>query len=171
MALSPKHQAFVNEYLSCFNSTEAYERVYAPKNRVVSASAGQRLLRNVEIEAAVRERLQEAAMSADEVIMRLAEQARNEHGRYVRPDGSVDIAGLLRDGKGHLIKGFKESKRGQVIVEFYDAQSALVHLGKHHKLFTDNVAHSGSIDVNVVKGYTTVTPDDWDEADKTDSHL
>jgi len=29
--------------------------------------------------------------------------------------------------------------------------------------------HSGSVDV-IVKGYTTVTPDDWD-ADKTDSHL
>lgn len=31
------------------------------------------------------------------------------------------------------------------------------------------IEHSGSVDV-IVKGYTTVTPDDWD-ADKTDSRL
>lgn len=30
--------------------------------------------------------------------------------------------------------------------------------------------HSGSLDLNIAKGYATVTPDDWD-ADKTNSNL
>jgi len=29
------------------------------------------------------------------------------------------------------------------MVEFYDAQSALVHMGKHYKLFTEQTAFDG----------------------------
>lgn len=160
MALSPKQQVFVEEYLTTWNATEAARRAgYSEKT---ARAIGHENLTKPDIAAEIQRRVADKAMTADEVLVRLAEQSRNEHGRYIRPDGSVDIAGMLTDGKGHLIKGFKESKRGSVIVEFYDAQSALVHIGKHHKLFTDNVQHSGEVSVNMVKGYTTVTPDDWD---------
>ena len=149
--LTNKQKKFIDEYLKDLNATQAAIRAgYSEKT---AYSIGIENLRKPEIAEVITKRLQEAAMSADEVLNRLAEQARNEHGRYVRPDGSVDIAGLLRDGKGHLIKGFKESKRGQVIVEFYDAQSALVHLGKHHKLFTEQVQHSGNLNTTEVAVY------------------
>jgi hypothetical protein len=77
-------------------------------------------------------------MSADEVLLRLAEQARGEHGKYLRPDGAVDFNAVIADGKGHLIKGIKETKYG-LDIEFYDAQTALVHIGKYHGLFTDKL--------------------------------
>lgn len=182
--LSAKQQQFINEYLVCWNATDAYMRAYAVADRTVAASNGSRLLKNAEISTAISARLSESAMSADEVLRRLAEQARNEHGKYINtkprldivamakdgkgeliPDaidengdidvvrlaldgkleiyapyiysgGYVDLSALERDGKMHLVKGLKHTRDG-LQVEFYDAQAALVHLGKYHALFTE----------------------------------
>jgi len=164
MALSSKHQAFVDQYLTCFNSTEAYQRVYSPKNRAVSASAGHRLLRNVEIEEAIRTRLQEKAMSADEVLMRLADNARADMGEWLTDDGEIDIAGMKAAQKTKLLRKVKRTRRSgeteqgntweetTIEVELHDAQAALVQLGKHHKLFTDQVQQSGEVIVKVQYG-------------------
>jgi hypothetical protein len=43
-----------------------------------------------------------------------------------------------------LIKGIKLTKQGTVI-EFHDAMAALALIGRHHKLFTDNLDVSGTI--------------------------
>lgn len=177
MALSKKHKAFVEEYLVSFNATEAYHRVYGPRSRETAASNGYRLLRNAEISAAIKQRLSETAMSADEVLMRLAEQARGsiEHFVQITPAGPIfDFRAAQDADKLNLIKKLKTKTRtyvksGQPIeedgdtkpvedaddedalvddedalvievdVEFelYDAQAALVQLGRHHKLFTD----------------------------------
>lgn len=164
MALEPKQQVFVEEYLRTWNATEAARRAgYAHPNK-----QGPRLLVNVGVHEEIKTRIAEKAMTADEVLVRLAEQARNEHGGYITQTGVVNLPQLIADGKGHLIKGIKETQYGRNI-EFYDAQAALVHIGKHHKLFTDKVEHGGSVDL-VVKGYEIVTPDDWDK-DTTDSDL
>jgi len=78
-------------------------------------------------------------MGADEVLTRLAQQARAEYADYLRPDGTVDLARMLADGKGHLIKGTKwDNRSGKLTVEFYDAQAALVHLGKHLGIFKES---------------------------------
>lgn len=56
---------------------------------------------------------------------------------------------LIADGKGHLIKGVKETQFGRNI-EFYDAQSALGLLAKHHGLLNERNEHSGEVTVRVV---------------------
>jgi len=139
------------------------------------------LLRNVEIDAAIRVRLQEKAMLADEVLMRLAENARADLGQWLTNEGDIDIAAMKDAGKTSMLRKVKRTRRSGVTeqgtaweetmieVELHDQQAALVQLGKHHSLFATKVEHSGSVDM-IVKDYTTVTPDDWD-ADKTDSHL
>ena len=204
MALTAKQQIFVDRYLESFNATKAYDEAYSPKNRAVCASNGHRLLRNADISTAINERLSASAMRADEVLQRLAEQARSEHTRYItnRPrldmvrmamdskgdlipavideKGDIDVAqmaraGVLelyapyidttpfvdldamrRDGMMHLVKGIKNTKDG-LQVEFYDAQSALVHIGKNHALFTDKTEQKidGKIEIEYV--------DDWRE--------
>src|SRR5690606_31258915 len=70
-------------------------------------------LRKPEVEAAVQQRLQEKAMLADEVLMRLAEQARANIGDFLsrgQDDGplliDLDQAALL--GKLHLVKKVKQ---------------------------------------------------------------
>jgi len=103
MSLTTKHQIFVDEYLKCYNATQAYLLAYPRVTRATAGANGHELLKNTEIKEAISQRLSESAMSADEVLMRLAEQARGEHGRYITTSGTVDIATLVNDKKAHLI--------------------------------------------------------------------
>ena len=144
MALNSKQQMFVNEYLKCFNATEAYAITYPNVTRATAGANGHELLKNTEISAAIKIRLSESAMSADEVLMRLAEQARGEHSKYISQEGCVKIADLVADGKAHLIKEIEEAKDGTTKYKFYDAQSALNTLAKHHGLLTDKTEITGA---------------------------
>lgn len=136
MTLSPKHRMFCEQYLRLWNATDAYQAAYPKASRETARANGSDLLTNTNIAAEIQRRIDERAMSANEVLDRLAEHARNEHGRYITEDGAVNLTQLIADGKAHLIKGIKETQYGRNI-EFYDAQAALVHIGKHHKLFQD----------------------------------
>lgn len=149
MALTQLQENFVNEYLVDFNATRAAQRAGYKGTDASLATIGWENLRKLEIAEAVSQRLQEKAMGPDEVLMRLAEQARNEHGRYIDENGSVNLPLLIADGKGHLIKGVKETQFGRNI-EFYDAQSALGLLAKHHGLLNERTDHSGEVTVKVV---------------------
>jgi len=136
MDLTNKQKAFIEEYLQDFNATRAAERAGYGGDDNCLAAQGSRLLRNVKVAEKISQRLQAVAMSADEILARLAEQARGEHGKYITPEGQVDIARLIADSKGYLIKAIKPTAHGDSY-EFYDAQSALVQIGKAHGLFLD----------------------------------
>ena len=138
MALNNKQQAFVSEYLTCWNASEAARRAgYNGQANVV----GPRMLANVSIKAEISQRLKEKHLSADEVLYRLAEQARGEHSAYLLPNGTVNYGAILEAGKGHLVHKVKQTKYGNEI-EFYDAQAALVHLGRAHGLFNSGPGES-----------------------------
>jgi phage terminase small subunit len=151
MALSPKHRMFCEEYLRTWNATDAYQAVYPKTNRDTARANGARLLANASISEEIDRRVDEQAMSANEVLTRLGAQARAEYSAYLLADGTVDLTALIAAGKSHLIKGTKPTQWG-VVVEFYDAQTALVQIGKHHKLFTDQVQQSGEVVVRVEYG-------------------
>ena len=136
-----RRRKFVEEYLRCWNGAEAARRAgYSSRRGAVTAS---NLLACEEIQAAIQERIAETAMSADEVLLRLAEQARSIQAEYLQPDGTVDLETLITDGYGHLVKGTRWDRAGNLIVEFHDAQSALGLIGKHLRLFADQIEHSG----------------------------
>ena len=133
--LSPKQRAFIEAYLKEWNASEAARQAgYTGKANVV----GPRLLANVSIQAAIEKRLSENKMSSNEVLSRLAEQARGEHGKYLLPSGTVNFAALIADGKGHLVKGIKQTRYG-LDVDFYDAQAANIWTGKHLGLFKERI--------------------------------
>lgn len=161
--LTLKQQAFVEAYIDCgFNASEAARRAkYQGKPNVTGA----RLLANVNIKAAVAQAMSERAMPSYEVLARLAEQARGTMDDFLDEDGSIDIQRARERGKLHLVKTRAITKEGERI-ELYSAQSALEILAKHHSLLTDNVNLSGEVNV---KGYVTVSPDEWDSTpDPTD---
>lgn len=166
MALTNKQQAFIEEYLLDFNATRAAERAGYRGNANSLACMGYELLRNPKIESVVRRRLQEKAMHADEVLMRLADQARADIGDFLRRDGDgplvVDLEQAHRLGTLHLVKKLKHrvfhhvDDRGNVThvevraeIELHDAQKALELLGKHHGLFKERVEHSGELELTV----------------------
>lgn len=167
MALSPKQQAFIEHYLALWNASEAARRAgYSEKT---AYSIGQENLKKPEIAAAIQARLSELKMSADEVLTRLAEQARGSLKPFLRVNGAGDLSGfdLSDDQPLHLLKKASHSKRTYkdtteetVTIELYDAQAALNLIGKHHKLFTDVTEHTGEIGYKVYEKTDAFNPDD-----------
>lgn len=148
MALSKKQQAFVEYYLQCWNATKA--ATLAGYSAKTARQQGSRLLSNADIQAAIDARIEELKLGADEVLIRLGQQARGEQAEYIGlherhdPDTGArwtepefDFERCQVEGKLHLIKGWSYDRTGRLQLDFYDAQAALVQLGKHHKLFNE----------------------------------
>lgn len=163
MALSIKHQRFVEEYLQNSNATEAYQTVYPGVNRTTAASNGWRLLRTARVAEAIQARLNHAAMPADEVLARITDHARADIDDFLDADGAFDLTKARRGKRTGLIKKFKaktttrtvgemEVQTVEIEFELHDAQAALVHLGKYYKLFVDRqeVENTGKVQIHVV---------------------
>lgn len=170
-----RRQLFVDAYLSCFNATEAAKKAgYSERS---AHSAGWNLLRHPEVEAMLEQRLQQSAMLADEVLMRLAEQARGSLDYFLSKDMELDLDAAREGKKLHLIKKVRQKHRAQQLksgdvvetteteIELHDVQKALELLGRHHGLFQDKLEVSGDI---AVKGYVSISPDDWDDSNGKD---
>lgn len=144
MALSAKRQAFVEHYLKCWNASEA-ARLAGYSERTAGVQAHD-LLKNPEIREAIVARLKELKMGADEVLIRLTEQAQGAAQYLIDVKGNLpfmDWERLQSEGKLHLIKKLSYTSDGRPQVEFYDAQTALIQLGRAHGLFTDRSEVSG----------------------------
>lgn len=160
--LSPKHRKFLDEYLRLnMNGTKAYKNVYGPMNDATAAAAATRVLKSVKAKTYIDEYFKQGQMGREEVLFRLTEQARGEHDRFITPDG-VDLEALVTAGKAHLVKSVKPTRYGNAI-EFYDAQSAAVHIGKHHGLFVERHEVTGKDGEPFLKGYENVSPDNWND--------
>lgn len=159
MTLSIKQLAFVNEYLVDFNATQAAIRSgYSPDT---ARQQGSRLLSNVDISTAIREKV----MSADEVLLRLSDIARGDISDLLEITPLGFTLNLMIDEKGEkivnpktkLIKKIKqkttiflsknESDEDREVIEtefeLYSAHEALRDLGRYHKLFTDKTELTG----------------------------
>lgn len=148
---------FVEEYLRMgWNGTQAYKAVYGEHiSDEVAATAAARLLRNVQVEEHLSQRIAERAMGANEVLDRLGEHARVDVGQFYDPaTNTVDMRLAKKKGLTRLIKKVKQTVKTtedeEIIfteVELVDGQAALVHLGRHHKLFTDVTENKTQLNV------------------------
>lgn len=165
MALVPKQRAFVEEYVKCWNASEAARRAgYSEKT---AGSIGHENLKKPEISAEIERRVAESKMSSDEVLVRLADEGRGSLGDFmdIAEDGlpQWNFKKAEAANKLHLMRKIKTKTvtthrtRGEVeeditevevSLELYSAQAAKEILAKHHKLLTDkiDVHHSGAID-------------------------
>jgi phage terminase small subunit len=138
--LSDKQELFVSAYLKCFNATRA--AIEAGYSADTAYSQGSRLLKHVEISARVRARLQEAAMSADEVLFHLADIARGNLGDMLDASGNIDMEKAYELERTGLIKRISQraitTETSDIVewdIEPYDRIKALELLGKHQGLF------------------------------------
>ena len=109
--LSAKHREFVNEYLACFNATDAYLKVYSKVKNDTARANSSRLLTNANIQAAITSRLDERRMSADEVLDRLTDIARGDIADVLDIGSmgfSLDLKKAYEGGKTKLIKKLKQ---------------------------------------------------------------
>ncbi len=139
--LSRMMRVFLIEYLVHGNATKAAEAAgYANPSQ-----QGSRLTRSKKILAAIDQYFHAQELSAAQVVARLSEQGRAAYADYLNADGTVDLAGMKRAGLMHLVKSVRPTAHG-LVVEFHDAQSALVHVGRYHGLFTDRVEQTIEIE-------------------------
>jgi phage terminase small subunit len=158
--LTDKQRAFINGYLANgFNATQAaLEAGYSPKS---ARSIGSENLTKPDIREEIDRRLAALRMSADEVLYRLTQHATASLEDFLQvEDGTTprpDLAKAAKAGKLGLLKKVKFSRLGGIeAIEIHDPQAALVHLGRHHRLFVDRTEHTGVV--------VTVTADDMAEA-------
>ncbi len=149
MALSNKQQAFINEYLKCWNATEAAKK--AGYSETSARISGSKNMSNANISAEIERRIAEMTMEANEVLIRLGNQARGSIGDFgtVDGDGNFSLNFAKDTADMSLVKKIKHTRKTYVgkddnepnetvdyyEFELYDSQSALVHIGKHHGIF------------------------------------
>jgi phage terminase small subunit len=144
-----KQAMFIQFYAETLNATKA--ATLAGYSAKTAYSAGARLLKDVEIAKEIDALLAAKVMGISEVLVRLAGHARSDMGEFAYIENDKD---LETHDQSHLVKKFKKKRRRfkdgaeeeTIELELYDAQAALVHIGKYHKLFADRIEHSGNID-------------------------
>jgi len=136
--LSNKQQAFISCYLTTWNASEAARLAgYSERS---ARFIGRENLTKPYIQAAIKARLDDLSVSSDEVIVRLTDIARGSLEDFIDIDDTggirLDLAKAARLGKLHLIKRLEPTEWGWRI-ELYDAQAALVQLGKALGVFKE----------------------------------
>lgn len=156
MSLSKKHSVFVDEYLRLFNGTRAYLRVYSHCSEKSARARASKLLTKDNIVEAIKIRLKEVHMEADEVLRLLADMARGDMGEFLDVSGmgfNLDLQDAKSRGLTKLIRKVKqktttylakkESEEDREVheleIELYDAQAALEKIGRHLGLFPNKV--------------------------------
>lgn len=144
--LTTKQRMFIEQYFICdMNATEAAMIVYKPKSRDVARSMGAENLAKPNIRARVDARLAQFEMTANEVLARLSFHARGSMEDFLDADSfTLDLnkakaakqLGLIKKFKvTTIINSEKDTRTDTTEFELYDAQAALVHIGKHLGLF------------------------------------
>ena len=156
--LTGKQRLFVEAYLECWNATEAARRAEYQGNENTLGSVGWENMQKPAIAAAISRRLSEKAMSADEVLMRLANMARGDISEFIQDYGAIDWKAVKE--KGHLVKKVSHTQGKQSSIELYDAQAALEKIGRGHGLFVDRQKHEyvGDITIRIVRNGTDGKP-------------
>lgn len=153
MVLSKKHQQFVNEYLKCWNATRAYQVVYPNATYETARVEATRFLAKPSISSAIQARIDANAMSANEVLQRLADHGRGTLQDFVKVDEDgwdIDLHKAQQLEKLHLLKKISRTEKTittkgventtvTTVIELHDVQNALNLLGKNLGIFSDSV--------------------------------
>lgn len=155
-----KETRFIEEFCCDFNAKQAAIRAgYSEKT---AAEQGYQLNRRPHVQKAIKARLKELSMSAEEVTKRLTDWGRGSFAPFTRTDPEqgmvLDLASEEAQKNIGLIKKMKQTKKVffgngdtpagneyTTEIELVDAAAAVVNLGKIHGLFVTNVNHSGTI--------------------------
>ena len=152
--LNLRQNLFKTEYLKDLNATQAAIRAgYSDKT---AGQIGERLLRNVEIAAAVQEAMDKRAnkleISADNVLQEIAKLAFHDPRKFFDDDGRLRPISELDDNTAACIAGIEtmhkiigDEKDGCVVItkiKIADKGANLERLGRHLKLFTDKIGRT-----------------------------
>ena len=129
---------FVSYYLgvSAGNATDAARRAGYSHPDVL----GPRLVKKSSVSAAINARLDQVALTADQILARLSEVATGGVSDFLEVTESgyprFDFARAKKRGKMKLLRKFKQTETG-VEIEAHDPIKALDMLGKFRRLWSD----------------------------------
>ena len=159
MALSPKQQLFVTEYLVDLTAGAAAMRAGYTKHRRSADTLGSRLLQQPDIAAAVADALEQRAartrINADRVLLELARVAFANQRSVVDwgPGGIIlkPSEGLDEDTSAAIAEVSETTGPKSVTtkVKMHDKIKALELLGKHLRLFKDKDEDDGGRGGNI----------------------
>ena len=144
--LTGMQKLWADAYIITLNQTESSRLAGYDGDDNALAVQGYYNIRNPKIMAYINERLEQHAMSAQEVLIRLTDIARADIADALNEFGAIDPLEAKRRGKSHLIKRFKTkvttiTEKGgdeRVIeeyeIEMHDALKAQELLAKYHDL-------------------------------------
>ena len=166
-ALSPKHEAFVQAYVSRgMNGTKAYRAVYPSiKSDDVAGAAAARLLGNVRVQARIAEIMRAGAERAEVTVEQVVRElkligfsdirkvvswrnelvTRTEKGEdgepvmVLMPRVTIVDADKISDEAAAAVAEVWQTVNGALRVKLHDKHAALVSIGKHLGMFVDRV--------------------------------
>lgn len=160
--LTVKQRRFVEAYLGPANFNASKAARLAGYSEKTARVIGLENLTKPAIEAAIQDGLARLAMPANEVLHRLADQARGSLEDFIEVTAegwTINLQKAKDAGKLHLLHELGWTKDGPKI-KLYSAAEALVNLGRHHKLFTEKHEHSGPNGGPIpVTTYEVIPPD------------
>ena len=163
--LSKKHRRFLDEYLICFNATQAYLAVYPGSSYEASRVSASNLLAKPNIKAWLQTKLDEVHMGADEALKLTADIARGDVAQLM----DVTSMGFMLDmkkaeslGLTKLIKKVKQKTTTKISknnvdpdtevheleVELYSAQEAQRDILKVHGKLAGKSDVTSVIEIN-----------------------
>jgi len=166
-ALSPKHEAFVQAYVSRgMNGTKAYRAIYPSiKSDDVAGAAAARLLGNVRVQARIAEIMRAGAERAEVTVEQVVRElkligfsdirkvvswrnelvTRTEKGedgepvKVLMPRVTIVDADKISDEAAAAVAEVWQTVNGALRVKLHDKHAALVSIGKHLGMFVDRV--------------------------------
>ena len=142
--LNAKQRAFVAAYLENGGNAlrAAIKAGYRHSSYASAGVQGHQVIKSIKVKAAIEEAMERAGMGQEEVVRRLAEQARANPAQFFDKRWRIKRAAV--DKNGHLIRRLKAPSRGRPAeVELHDGQAALVKIGLHLGMFSEKIQHVG----------------------------
>ena len=148
--MTEKQKIFANEYLIDLNATRAYRAAYpSVKKDETAAAAATRLLKNVNVQKYIQERMHErqqrTEVTQDMVVNELAAIAFARATDYVeiQSNGVCSTVVIkpttdLSDQQIRAIAGIKEGANG-IEIKLNDKEKALELLGRHLGMWNDKL--------------------------------
>lgn len=144
--MTEKQKLFADEYLIDLNATRAYRAAYqSVKKDETAAAAAARMLRNVNVQEYISDRMQErqqrTEVTQDMVVKELAAIAFARATDYAEvKSGTVRIkdTDALSDQQIRAIAGIKEGANG-IEIKLNNKEKALELLGRHLGMWNDKL--------------------------------
>jgi phage terminase small subunit len=167
--MTNRQKVFIEEYLKCFNATEAARRAGYADNANLHTNAA-KLLQNTTIAGMIAARLSGLQMDTDEALTILAAIGRGDIGEFMNITADDFTFDFEKASKRGLTRLIKEVERRKTTTKTKD--------GEHETVITKMKLHDpqtaiekvlrvkGKIKdpgITIQKAYVGISPDDWDQ--------